>query len=189
MNASRALASIWLMTALGASALPACAGPTYVVELYSGPRRSAESIAVLRVGGADDARLVVVDGERADVPIADDARLHVEVLPGEHRLGVISRANPDGPLQYVEFRAEPGKIYRVLFQASGARVYEVDSRSDALLRDVTLAERGELTPAAPSQPPPAEILPKKPEPPTVPMDPESAGAGETDDDEASEAPD
>jgi hypothetical protein len=181
MHAPRAIAFICLIAALGASALPGCGGPTYVVELYSGQRRPAESLAILRFGGADDARLVVVDGERADVPIADDARLHVEILPGEHRLGVISRKNPDGPLQYVQFRAEPGRTYRVLMQASGAKVFEIDAGNDALLREVTLPERAEIPPPPP--PPPPEPPSPPEEPRIVPMEPEpdeSAADGGTD---------
>jgi hypothetical protein len=93
-----------------------------VVEAYSGPRRSATDVAILRFGGTDDARLVVIDGERADVTIAEDARLHVEVLPGEHRVGVISRSDPYGPLQRVLFVAQAGRVYRVIYERGTAKV-------------------------------------------------------------------
>jgi hypothetical protein len=178
MTARQLIAVLGLAAALGAGTLASCAGPTYVVEMYAGPRRPAETIAILRFGGADDARLVVVDGERADVTIADDARLHVEVLPGEHQLGVISRADPHAPLSRVSFRAEPGKLYRVVFEAGGAKIYEIDPGTDALLRDVTLARRTE-GPHAPRQPPPLEELsapsaPPAPEPPLIELEPDQS---------------
>jgi hypothetical protein len=160
---------VLLLVALALFSLHACGGPTYVVEQYSGPRRSADSIAILRFGGTDDARLVVIDGERADVTIAEDARLHVEVLPGEHRLGVISRGDPYGPLQRVAFVAEAGKVYRVVFQNGVAKAYEIDSGSDALVRDVTRIEPPEVPLAPrPPPPPPEELAPAEPvEPPAT----------------------
>jgi hypothetical protein len=125
---------------LAALILLGCAGPTYIVEHYPGPRRHASAVATLRFHGADEARLVTVDGERADAPLADDARLHVEVLPGEHRVGVVSAEDLQGPLRRASFRAEGGRFYRVVLAGAGARVHEIDPESDHLLRDVTIGE-------------------------------------------------
>lgn len=149
---------------LAMASLPACGGPTYVVEAYSGPRRSATDVAILRFGGSDEARLVVVDGERADVNIAEDARLHVEVLPGEHRLGVISRSDPHGPLQRLLFVAQAGRVYRVIYERGTAKVYEVNGESDAPLREVTRPEPPEPGPLVRPPPPPPEALAPEPEP-------------------------
>ena len=138
-----------------------CAGPTYVVEHYPGPQKSAEDIAVLRFRGADDAKLVTVDGERADIPIDEDARLHIEVLPGEHRLGVVSASALQGPLQMVSFAAVAQKTYAVAFTPQGARVYEIDPDSDARLRDVTLPPARPSAPAIPA-PAPAPVVEEVP---------------------------
>jgi hypothetical protein len=155
-----------LLVALACALQSGCAGPTFVVEQYAGPKRDAETIAIVRFIGDDDVRLVVIDGERADVNLDEDARLHVEVLPGDHTVGVVSRARPEEPLQVVSFRAAAGKVYRVFFVGAGpntARVFEVDPGSDAKLADVTLArpdERQQPTPRAPRglEEPPSEPL-------------------------------
>jgi hypothetical protein len=119
-----------------------CGGPTLIVEHYSGPRRAPETIAILRFYGNDRVLLVTIDGQRADATLAEDVRLHVEVLPGKHRLGVVSNDDPQGPLRRVSFEATATKVYRVIFADDGqARVYEIDSETDAPQKDVTLVER------------------------------------------------
>lgn len=124
-----------------------CVGPTFVVQQYSGPQRPAQTIATLRLYGTDRTRLVSFDDGAADAPIAEDARVHIEILPGEHRITVANAAHPEEPTQRMAFHAEPGKFYRVGFTprdastdamlSERAHVYEIDPASDALLRDVT----------------------------------------------------
>jgi hypothetical protein len=147
----------------------ACGGPTFIVQQYAGPVRPAGTIAVVRFNGRERLIWDSLDGEAAQVQVPEDSRLHVEMLPGTHRVGVRDPSAPE-PAHVASFFAEPGKVYRPVF-APGAgsvlRVYEVDASSDALLRDVTLAPTagsGATHPAPPrtSRPPPALTL--KPEP-------------------------
>jgi hypothetical protein len=152
---------------LAVLALAGCGGPTYVVEKYPGAQRSADEVAILRFRGTDEAQLVTVDGERADIRIDEDARLHVEVLPGEHRVAVVRASDLQGPLNVVAFRAEAGKVYGVAFgegPGAPARAYEIDADSDALLHDVTLPPAQDVMsspppPAPRASPPPVSAVP------------------------------
>lgn len=127
---------------LGLGGAAACAGPTLVVQQYAGPVRPPETISILRVNGREQVQLLALDGEDVAVPIASDSRLHIELLPGRHTVtvqNVLQRAQVEG----VDFVAEAGKVYRVVFVAipdregALARMVEVDRGSDAVVRDVT----------------------------------------------------
>ncbi len=136
----------------------ACGGPTLIVQQYDGPVRAQESIAILRVNGAGSVQLVTLDDADVAVPIAQDARLHLELLPGRHTLDVVNVAAPHAPPETVAFDASPGRVYRVAFVArdpntengranegrgapATARVYEVERGADTLLREVTVDPR------------------------------------------------
>jgi hypothetical protein len=118
------------------------AGPTYIVQQYAGPPREKETIGILRVNGKDSVRLAALDDEEITARIAEDTRLHVEVLPGRHTVSVRG-----GDIsQCIAFQVEPGKVYRVVIEgaskepgsaAGNARIHEVDRDSDAVGRDVT----------------------------------------------------
>lgn len=125
--------------------LSGCGGPTFIVQQYSGPVRPSDSIAVLRVNGDGGIVLVSLDGEPIRTRVADDARLHVEMLPGRHRLAFADLADAGRPLGRAAFVAAAGKTYRPLFasRGGGARVFEVDAASDAPLRDATVADPGQ----------------------------------------------
>jgi hypothetical protein len=149
--------------------LYACSGPTYVAQQYDGDPRPREEIAVVRVNAKDPVLLDSLDGEAIAVRLPEDSRLHVEVLPGPHRVGVANALDPNAPADLVFFVAEPNKVYRPVLLADpppvSARIYEVDRDSDALVRDVTAA------PKAP--PPPApQVPPPPPTPPAPPVAPE-----------------
>lgn len=147
--------------ALSVLAAQACAGPTYIVQQYSGEVRDRETIAVIRANGDEDVLLATLDGEDIGVRLERDARLHIEVLPGVHRVGVVNLGDTSQPLQTVLFRAEPGRTYRALFAQGArpvARMYEVERGSDDLIRDVTLPP-----------PAPAETTPPAPEPEPAPQ--------------------
>jgi hypothetical protein len=148
----------------------ACGGPTFIVQQYAGPARPAGTIAVVRFNGRERLLWDSLDGEAAQVQVPEDSRLHVEVLPGTHRVGVRDPSAPE-PAHVAAFFAEPGKVYRPVFApgaGSALRVYEVDASSDALVRDVTLAPTAATSsthppaPAPASRPPPALTL--KPDP-------------------------
>lgn len=120
----------------------ACGGPTFIVQQYDGAVRDRETISVLRFAGDGTVQLVVLDGERADTRVAEDARLHIELLPGKHTMVVQNLATPDVPAPSVSFTSEAGKTYRAVFVNSAdgrplLHAYEVDDGTDALLRDVT----------------------------------------------------
>jgi len=171
------------ITVLGAVllGLAGCAGPTFVVQEYPGPVRPAETIAILRVEGSGTVQLLSIDDERADVRIVEDARLHVEMLPGKHKVMVQNLAAPANPPETVTFQADAGKVYRPMFMhtvSSGPRlhVFELDPRTGLPIGDATLAptrapdrlpvsepavkppENAGTSPAAPSapEPPPAD---------------------------------
>ncbi len=140
----------FLGLSLVAAASHGCGGPTYVVQQYPGEVRSRDTIAVIRVNGGDSVLLDSLDGENIGVQVAEDAKLYVEVLPGPHRVGIVN-ASEGGPAKQAAFSAEAGKFYRPVFTTS-ARIYEVDSDSDKLIRDVTI----EAPAAAPTSAPPLE---------------------------------
>jgi hypothetical protein len=108
-------------------------GPTYVVQEYQGPPRSLETIGVLRVNGKDSVRLETLDDQEITARVDEDARLHVELLPGRHTLSVRSGE----PGRRVAFDAQPGKVYRVVMEDAAPHVHEVDRETDSVGRDVT----------------------------------------------------
>jgi hypothetical protein len=137
--------------------LPDCAGPTFIVQEYPGPVRPAEAIAILRLEGNGTVQLLAVDGERADARVAEDARLHVEILPGKHSVMVQNLAAPANPPEAVAFQAEAGKVYRPAFMhtvSSGPRlhVFEIDPRTGMPIGDATLAPPRAREPAPASRP-------------------------------------
>jgi hypothetical protein len=142
------------------------------VQQYPGPVRAPQTIAILRFEGKGPVRLASLDGEPGGT-VAEDARLHIEVLPGVHTLLVQNMADPGSPPRAVQLRAEPGKVYTVAFLPGGegrpstARVYEINRDAGRLLRDVTL----DLSRTAP-RPPRALVAPPRPEaaPAPAPMD-------------------
>ena len=122
----------------------ACGGPTFIVQQYDGPPRSPETIAILRVQGNEPVQLVTLDGARADAVVDEDVRLHLELLPGAHRVGVADKRHPELGVHRIAFRAAAGAVYRVVFATTAdvsqrARIYEVGRDSNVLVRDVTLA--------------------------------------------------
>ncbi len=163
--------------------LMACGGPTFIVQQYDGPIREPETIAIVRVDGKELLVLDSLDGEGISVRVPEDSRLHVEILPGKHRLTVRNIADTAAPLGRAVFLAEVGRVYRPVFTTAGSvRVYEVDRGSDALLRDVTILEPvGDYLPPLPPPPlhhtpAPAEIEGEEVPPPPIPT-PEEPDAG------------
>jgi hypothetical protein len=157
----------------------ACAGPTFILQQYDGPVRSPDTVAILRLEGKDPVDLVSIDGSVADAHVPEDARLHVEMLPGKHALAVANRVTPQAPPSRVLFLAEAGRFYRVVFLAppanewiASAHVFEIDGRSGARLKDATFTPARAHTPRAPAPvpPPPPEA------PPAKAQEPESMGA-------------
>ncbi|MBK7581034.1 MAG: hypothetical protein IPI67_12575 [Myxococcales bacterium] len=146
--------------ALGFSLL-GCGGPTFIAQQYAGPVRPRESIAIIRVNGDSGLALLTLDGEDIATRVPEDARLHVEVLPGPHRLIIGDVSGTARAVGRAAFVAEAGKTYRPVFSGEGpapidtetvirpARVYEVDDGRDTLLRDVTLARALEAPPPLP----------------------------------------
>ncbi len=127
------------MALLFAMMTAACMGPTFVVQQYAGPVRPRETIATLRVNGNDALHLITLDDEDIRAPLESDSRLHVELLPGRHKIGVSS--GPNDPVEPVVFTAEANKVYRPAYVGGAARVFEVDRGSDAAGRDVTAPTR------------------------------------------------
>ncbi len=154
----------------------ACGRATFVVQQYTGPARPPESVAVLRVNGNEDLRVVELDDRDISAPLDHDARLHIEMLPARHTLVVASETEErdrPGRRPRLAFNAEPGKVYRVAAPSGteGAHVYEVDRGSDAVVRDATVVEQP-VAPPPPVQPPPVQPPPETPPPsadtPTTP---------------------
>jgi hypothetical protein len=160
-----------MLLAAGLLAPLGCGGPTFVVAQYEGPPRPRESIAVIRMQGSDPVQVVSVDGEPL-APVEEDVRLHVEVLPGEHSIGVANFQAPQQPAQRVRFIAEPGKLYGAAWPAPGdPRVFELDASSGRTLRDVSLTKHEPPPEAAPhpaAPPPPPAAPAPPPEPPPAP---------------------
>ena len=135
-------------------------GPTFVVQQYGGPVRPRETIATLRIMGSDSVHLITLDDEDVRAPLESDSRLHIELLPGRHKIGV-SGGGPSDPVEPVAFIAEANKVYRAVYVAGVAHVFEVERGSDAQGRDVT-------APPAPVAAPPAPVAPVAPPPVTGP---------------------
>ncbi len=144
-----------------------CVSATFIVQQYEGDPLPGNRIAILRLIGGDEAYLASLDGEGLDFRVeAHTDRIHVEMLPGEHEVG-ISR-QPHGRVVYRRFSAKPGVIYqpKVLHNRLGrgerglelwsAGVFEVDPETGELVRDVS---------ASPF-PPPAALPPIEPLPPS-----------------------
>lgn len=137
-----------------------CGGPTFIVQQYGGSPRERETIAVIRVNGHETIVLVALDGEDIATRVPDDARLHVEVLPGKHTVTIGDLSDTAEPARTTSFVAQAGKTYRPVMQQHTARVFEVNPDTDALVSDVTFVpppvpERLEPPrPLAPSPPPP-----------------------------------
>jgi hypothetical protein len=152
------LARFALLTAL-LLALPGCPGPTFIVQEYPGPVRPAETIAILRIEGNGPVQLLAVDQQRADARIAEDSRLHVELLPGKHTVMVQNLGAPGVPPEIVAFQAEAGRVYQPVFLrsvSSGPRLHvlEIDPRRGSPVGDATLAP---TRPPAPPRAPPAPV--------------------------------
>ncbi|MFZ5892309.1 MAG: hypothetical protein ACOY0T_14720 [Myxococcota bacterium] len=164
------MGSVLRACVLLAAVAVACGGPTFILQQYDGPARSAESVAIVRFEGTADVDLVTLDGAVADAHVPEDARLHVEMLPGRHVLGVARRGAPGEQVRRVVFVAEPARTYQIVFGAPAAnewqpslRVFEIDFRSGRQLRDVT------YTPPARDVAPASAVSSAAPAPPaTVP---------------------
>jgi hypothetical protein len=115
--------------------LAGCPGPTFVVQQYTGAVRPPDTIATLRINGSDSTRLVTLDGDDVRVPLESDTRLHIELLPGRHRVGVATGTSEAAT--EVVLVAEAGKVYRVTFVGDAPHVFEVNRSSDAPGADVT----------------------------------------------------
>lgn len=138
-------------------------GPTFIVQQYSGPQRPRESIAILRVNGAESVRLLFLDDEDVAAPIVTDGRLHIELLPGRHTLTARNGDDRTAPTGSFAFVAEAGKVYRVAFSRERGELYEVDRDSDKPVREVT----------APVQAPPPPVIDTPPSAPPSPSEAES----------------
>ncbi len=132
----------WLLAGVVASQA-ACGRATFVVQQYPGPPQPEGAVAVLRVNGNEDVRVLELDDRDVRAPLDRDVRLHIEMLPARHTVVVGAmgfendpRAETSGKLA---FRAQAGKVYRVAIGESpkDARVYEVDRASDAVVREAT----------------------------------------------------
>jgi hypothetical protein len=152
-----------LLLGIAAAGLPGCGVATFIVQQYDGAPIAEERIAILRVNGDEHLRLEELDGEVLAYEVEDPrSRVHIEMLPGEHELGLV-----DGhgvPLKRRRFVAEPGKVYRPMVyrhsspsgQPSGdwsVAIYEVDRGSDAIIREISQVPLSGSSPATvPSRP-------------------------------------
>jgi hypothetical protein len=148
--------------------LHACGGPTFIVQQYAGAARPREAISVIRVNGQDTIVLVALDGEDIATRVPDDARLHVEVLPGKHSVTIGDLADTAEPARTASFMAEAGKTYRPVMQAHAARIYEVSPDTDVLLKDVTIVVMAAPLPEDAPAPPAPRLEP--PPPPASDLD-------------------
>ena len=133
---TRRRAAVFFSSLLALS-VAGCGPQVFVIQQYDGPVRDSETIAILRINGADSTRVVTLDGEFADPRIAEDARLHIEMLPGRHALQLADTAAPEAGFFRVAFDAQAGRVYRAVVARPAAKVVEVDRGSDQVLRDVT----------------------------------------------------
>ncbi|MBX3193013.1 MAG: hypothetical protein KF819_38870 [Labilithrix sp.] len=121
-----------------ALSLAGCPGPTFVVQQYRGPARPEASIATLRVNGSEAVRLLTLDDEDVAAPLEVDSRLHIELLPGRHTVGVGNASTPHDRWPAIAFEAEAGKVYRVTFVGGAPRIFEVTRAGDTPGRDATI---------------------------------------------------
>ncbi len=148
--------------ALALLLLIACASATFIVQQYDGDPLPAERIAILRLVGGEEGYLATLDGENLDYRVEGRTdRIHIEMLPGRHEIGVSLR--PLGLVVYRVFDARGGMTYqfKVLHsklqrgmrgrQSWSVGIFEVDA-SGELGRDVSSSP---LPPAPLTVPPPA----------------------------------
>jgi hypothetical protein len=142
-----------------------CGGPTFVVQQYPGPPRATENIAIIRVNGGGP-ELSWLDGERLRAAPEKGTRMHIEVEPGIHEVGVVA---PNVGLSHevmLRFVAQPGKTYRLVVRSAlsdrttapgwNAYAYEVDRSTDAELEPAPLAPETRVpAPAVRREPPPS----------------------------------
>lgn len=114
----------WLL----ALALLGCARPC-TMQLYSGARRVAASVAVIELYAPHWSPALLVDQVR--VPRCGEEKLELELLPGPHELGVIDGLLPQAPPYQLRFTAEAGKRYYVLLRRA-----HLTDRLEAELYDV-----------------------------------------------------
>lgn len=129
------MVAVAISVTISVAFLGGCMGPTFVVQQYGGPVRPRETIATLRVNGSDSVHLITLDDEDVRAPLDSDSRLHIELLPGRHKIGVVS--GPNEPIAPVAFVAEAGKVYRAAYVGTVPHVFEVDRGGDTQGRDVT----------------------------------------------------
>lgn len=131
------------------------------MQQYAGEPRPRETIAILRSSAKDDTRLLVLDDDDIAAPIADDGRLHIELLPGKHSV-IAVHAGERSPL--LPFEALPDHVYRAAFADGAMHVFEVDRAKDTILKDVTIVAAPAPPPPAPPPPAPTEAPPPEPTP-------------------------
>jgi hypothetical protein len=158
--------------ALAAHAALVCCGGTvtFVWELYQGPSRPRDSIAIIRSDGASPTELIAIDGESIRAPLEHDNRLHVEVLPGIHEVDVAAPSIGLRHVVSVRLLALAGRVYRVeVSPAPGGQAqpdngepplrgegwdvhaYEVDRETDARL-GIADAPAAQAPPPRPARP-------------------------------------
>ncbi len=157
--------------AIAISFIIACAASaTFIVQQYNGDPLPAERIAILRMVGGEEGYLASLDGENLDYRVEGHSdRIHIEMLPGQHEVGVSLRQL--GLVVYRVFEARAGVIYQfkvlrsVLQRGKRSRqtwsvgVFEVSPETGDLIRDVS---RSPLPPAPPSLEPPPSLAPPPP---------------------------
>ncbi len=125
--------------------LAGCGTVTYVLQEYGGEPRPADTIAIVRITSTDPLHVSTVDGDPLDVRLDSDTRVHVEMLPGVHVLGVY-RPDSEIPIeQKVRFVASAGRTYAVVMAEAprgsatpwAGRVYEIDPGSGQPIHDAT----------------------------------------------------
>jgi hypothetical protein len=146
--------SAWLLITCGGVALSACGVATFIVQQYEGEPLANDRIAILRVNGGDRVRLEELDGEVLAYELHErGSRVHIEMLPGEHELGLAD--GPGLPLKRRRFVAEAGKVYRpMVFRNPIPRqrsadvwavaIYEVDRDSDDIVREISQVDRAAI---------------------------------------------
>jgi hypothetical protein len=165
----------WFLAGTAAIVLTAiggCGGPTFVVQQYPGPPRPSDTIAIVRLNGMEPIGLDSLDGESIGAQAPEDGRIHIEVLPGRHRVVIRNLQNAEVAPSGASFLAQAGHVYRPVFGEYRAAVYDVDPNTDAKLADVTLVEGNEPMVEAPRP----KLAPPPPPPPPAPT-PSAQDAG------------
>lgn len=133
------------LMASGALLSTACGVATFIVQQYEGEPLASERIAVLRLNGDASVRLEELDGEILAYELNDrGSRVHIEMLPGEHEIGL---ADGSGlPIKRRRFVAEAGRVYRpMVFRPPSpapetawlVAIYEVERDSDTIVREIS----------------------------------------------------